>query len=79
MAEALKSADREHAISFGKFYLGAFSEKADWSELKEVFQHWNIDKNSSFSSLDTNNFDPKFLESVIEIAKIISSKADSKK
>jgi len=79
MSEALKNADRIHAISFGKFYLRAFSEKADWSELKEVFQHWNIDKNSAFSALDTNQFDPKFAEAVIELAKALASKADNKK
>ena len=79
MNESLKSADRIHAISFGRFYLRAFSDKADWTELKEVFQHWNIDKNSVFSSLDTNQFDPKFIESAIEIAKIISAKIDLKK
>ena len=62
MNESLKSADRIHAISFGKFYLRVFSNRANWQELKEVFQHWNIDKNSSFSTLDADKFDPKFLE-----------------
>jgi hypothetical protein len=79
MSEALKSADRVHAISFGKFYLRAFSEKADWVELKEVFQHWNIDKASAFSNLDGNQFDPKFLDALVEVAKAISSKAELKK
>jgi len=79
MSEALKGADRIHAISFGKFYLRAFGEKATWSELKEVFQHWNIDRNSAFSTLDTNQFDPKFLEAIIEVAKAASSKVEIKK
>jgi hypothetical protein len=74
MGEALKSADRIHAISFGKFYLRAFGEKADWVVLKEVFQHWNINNSSSFSDLDPNNFDPKFVEAVIEVAKTIATK-----
>jgi hypothetical protein len=74
MSEALKSADRVHAISLGKFYLQAFGDRANWEELKEVFQHWNIDKSSAFSSLDTNNFDPKFLEAVLEVAKVVTSK-----
>lgn len=79
MSEALKSADRIHAISFGRFYLRAFSEKANWAELKEVFQHWNINNNSAFSGLDTNNFDPKFIEAIVEVAKTLASKADPKK
>ncbi len=74
MSEALKSADRVHAISLGKFYLQAFGDRSNWEELKEVFQHWNIDKSSAFSNLDTNNFDPKFLEAVIEVAKVATSK-----
>jgi hypothetical protein len=36
-SESLKASDRIHAIAFGKFYLQAFGEKANWSELKEVF------------------------------------------
>lgn len=79
MSEALKSADRMHAISFGKFYLKAFGEKSDWGELKEVFQHWNLDRSSAFSNLDTNQFDPRFVEAIIEVAKAASSKADIKK
>jgi hypothetical protein len=79
MSEALKSADRIHAISFGKFYLRAYGEKASWSELKEVFQHWNIDRSSAFSNLDTNQFDPKFLEAIIEVAKAASSKVEIKR
>lgn len=79
MSEALKCADRIHAISFGKFYLNAYGAKASWEELKEVFQHWNIDRSSSFTSLDSNQFDPKFLEAIIEVAKAASSKVEIKK
>jgi TIR domain len=79
MSEALKSADRIHAISFGRFYLRAFSEKADWAELKEVFQHWNISNSSAFTELDVNHFDPKFLEAVVEVAKALAAKVEAKK
>jgi hypothetical protein len=61
-----------------QFYLRAFGEKTQWAELKEVFQHWNIDRNSSFSTLDASSFDPKFIESMIEFAKLFQSKAASK-
>jgi hypothetical protein len=70
MSESLKSSDRIHAISFGKFYLRAYGEKAQWLELKEAFQHWNVDRASSFSALDTAQFDPKFVEAIMEIAKV---------
>jgi len=79
VSESLKSADRIHAISFGKFYLRVFSAKATWPELKEVFQHWNIDRSSSFTSLDTSQFDPKLIESIIEIARMVTGKSDEKK
>ncbi len=72
--EALKNADRAHAISFGKFYLDAYSSTAKWEDLKEAFQYWNINNESSFSKLDTNNYDPKFLELAIELSKTINSK-----
>jgi hypothetical protein len=79
VSESLKSADRIHAISFGKFYLRVFSAKATWPELKEVFQHWNIDRSSSFSSLDPSQFDPKLIESIIEIARMVTGKTAEKK
>lgn len=77
-SEALKCSDRIHAIRFGEFYLRAFGEKTQWTELKEVFQHWNIDRNSSFSTLDASSFDPKFIESIIEFTKLFQSKSGSK-
>lgn len=68
-SEALKCSDRMHAIRFGEFYLRAFGDKTKWEQLKEVFQHWNIDRNSSFSGLDVSSFDPKIVESLLEFAK----------
>lgn len=70
-SEALKCSDRIHAIRFGEFYLRAFGEKTQWAELKEVFQHWNIDRSSSFSALDASSFDPRFIESIIEFVKML--------
>lgn len=77
-SEALKCSDRIHAIRFGDFYLNAFGAKTQWSELKEVFQHWNIDRSSSFASLDTSSFDPKFVESFVEFAKLFPNKGAGK-
>ena len=72
MVESLKNADRSHAISFGEFYLNAFSENLEWSEVKEAFEHWNIDRGSTFLSQSTEEFDPRILEKAVEIAKVIS-------
>jgi hypothetical protein len=72
MNEALKNSDRLHAISFGKFYLQAYGDIVTPDDVKEVFQHWNIDKDSSFKELASDSFDPRIFESAIEIAKVIT-------
>ncbi|HFK1742231.1 toll/interleukin-1 receptor domain-containing protein [Bacillus cereus] len=74
MVESLRNSDRIHAISFGEFYLKAYQEKADWSEIKEAFQHWNIDGGSSFNSQSANDFDPEIFKNIIEFTKVITSK-----
>lgn len=80
MIEALRTADRIHAISFGQFYLNAFGDKAEWQSVKEALQHWNIDRGSAFLSQDPAQFDPKLLESAVEIAKTIAAAhGDAKK
>lgn len=73
MVESVRIADRSHAIAFGEFYLNAFEEKIEWSEVKEVFQHWNIDRGSSFISQEAAQFDPKLLETALEIAKVLKA------
>ncbi|WP_417384927.1 toll/interleukin-1 receptor domain-containing protein [Gimesia sp.] len=72
MIEALKCSDRNHAISFGEFYLRAFGADVQWAELKEVFQHWNIDRASSFTDIKTNDFDLKYIEELRDLAKALS-------
>jgi hypothetical protein len=72
MNEALKNADRIHAINFGRFYLKAYGESATWIDVKEVFQTWNIARESGFASLDTSQFDPQILATAVEIAKSLS-------
>ena len=72
MNESLKNSDRLHAISFGKFYLQAYGDVVSPEDVKDVFQHWNIDKDSSFKELASNSFDPKFLESAINIASVLT-------
>ncbi len=48
MQEALKNADRRHAINFGKFYLESYGAAAEWSQVKEAFEHWNITGTNAF-------------------------------
>jgi hypothetical protein len=75
MHESLRNADRIHAISFGEFYLKAYGDRVgSHAEIKEIFKDWNIDKPSSFSSLDTNTYDPKFTEGLLDVIKTLSDK-----
>lgn len=79
MHEALRNADRIHAISFGEFFIKAYGEKiSSYTEINEIFQNWNIDKSSSFKELDANSYDPKFSESLVEVIKTLSEKIKSK-
>lgn len=78
MHEALRNSDRIHAISFGEFFLKAYGEKlTSYNEIKEVFQEWNIDKPSAFSNIDTNSYDPKFSDNLVEIIKTLIGKIKS--
>lgn len=52
MQEALKNADRRHAINFGKFYLESYGAAAEWSQVKEAFEHWNIAGSNAFTRSD---------------------------
>jgi hypothetical protein len=73
MVESLRNSDRGHAISFGEFYLKAFGDRAAWDEVREVLQHWNIDRGSAFISQDAKDFDPQLLATALEIAKVLRS------
>jgi hypothetical protein len=69
MVEALRNHDRSHAIKFGEFYLRSFGDKATWPELKEAFQHWNIDTGSSFKDQKEDSIDPQLIKSLAELLK----------
>lgn len=79
MNESLKNSDRLHAISFGKFYLQAYGEVVTPEDVKEVFQHWNIAKDSSFKEIGSQNFDPKIFETAIEIASVLTKNKSANK
>lgn len=73
--EALKASDRIHAIMFGRFYLNAFPDRVTWNELKEVFANWNIDRTSSFASLDVAQVDPQLISMVSQLASAVTKKS----
>ena len=79
MHEALRNADRLHAISFGEFFIKAYGDKiSSYSEINEIFQNWNIDKSSSFYELNADTYDPKFSENLIDIIKSLTEKIKTK-
>jgi hypothetical protein len=52
MHESLKSGERFHAIKFGEFYLDAYGADANWDQIREAFENWNISGMSAFSKED---------------------------
>ena len=77
MNEALRNADRTHAISFGKFYITAYPDKVDWDQLKEAFQYWNINNTPGFGTpgaTDYDKVDPKLLETICAVVSTINKK-----
>lgn len=62
MREALKNADRRHAINFGKFYLESYGAAAEWTQVKEAFEHWNITGSNAFSRPEDVQFDVAAIE-----------------
>ncbi|MNZ44931.1 hypothetical protein D3C78_625700 [compost metagenome] len=67
MQESLKNADRSHAINFGKFYLESYGAAADWSEVKEAFEHWNITGTNAFSKQEKLSLDTVSVEKALEV------------
>lgn len=60
MVESIRNGDRIHAISFGKFFIQAYGDKATRQEIREVLGEWNIDKGSSFYTQDAKEINPDF-------------------
>jgi len=82
MQEALKNADRRHAINFGKFYLESYGAAAEWSQVKEAFEHWNISGSNAFKRPDEAMPDISALEKAVALVEraskaIPKSKAES--
>ena len=79
--EAMRNADRIHAINFGKFYLKAFGGDANSEEIREVFEHWNIGGisnlgagNSSLTSeAAASGLTPEMLKATAEVFKAVGN------
>jgi hypothetical protein len=67
MREALKNGDRRHAINFGKFYLESYGAAAEWSQIKEAFEHWNITWSNAFNSHEDSKLEVAALKKVVEV------------
>lgn len=82
MREALKNGDRRHAINFGKFYLESYGAAADWNQIKEAFEHWNITGENAFSKQTEAKFDVTSVDRIIgaieSIGKTIPNKIKEK-
>jgi len=70
MHEAIKRADRAHAINFGKLYLEIYGNSVDRKELIDIFENWNIATESAFSKITTDGFEPKVLDKLVEVLKL---------
>ncbi|MDX0712503.1 TIR domain-containing protein [Sinorhizobium medicae] len=76
MSESLKSSDRIHAIQFGKFFVRAFGTRLTPAEVKDAFQHWNIDRTSTFSSLDSAQIDPQIYSLIVQLVGALKGKKE---
>ncbi|MDY1045513.1 HNH endonuclease domain-containing protein [Pseudomonas coleopterorum] len=72
MHESLKNSERKHAINFGRFYLQSYGANAEWAQVKEAFEHWNIAPSSAFSKADADAFDPKPIEKAAILFEAVS-------
>ena len=69
MVEAIRCADRAHAIGLGRLYLKLFKGKFKWEELRDVLQSWNIDNGSAFITLDAKDIEGVSLDKVASVIK----------
>lgn len=79
MREALKNADRRHAINFGKFYLESYGAAADWSQVKEAFEHWNIAGTNAFTPTEAHQFDVSAVEKAASLIERVTKSLPSLK
>ncbi|MDC5809076.1 hypothetical protein OPW07_04980 [Vibrio europaeus] len=73
MHESLKRSDRMHAINFGKLYLEVYGNDVSQSDMKAIFENWNLDSDSAFTKVQPTNFEPKVVEQVTQMIAAVSN------
>ena len=76
MTSAIRSEDRIHAISFGKFFISKYGDEATREEVRLVFGEWNIDKGTSFHSQSSSDFDPNIMNALSVIKEALTKKSE---
>lgn len=69
MQEALKNSDRCHAINYGKFYLETYGAAAEWNQVKEAFEQWNIIGTNAFSKQNEPELKASSLNDLVSLVK----------
>ncbi|MEL6092681.1 hypothetical protein [Plesiomonas shigelloides] len=72
MHESLKRSDRMHAINFGKLYLEVYGNDVSQTDMKAIFENWNLESDSAFTKVQATNFEPKVVEQVTQIINAVS-------
>lgn len=72
LKEALKIADRRHAINFGKFYLASYGSTHEWEQVKEVFENWNTSSTSTSTGAKADDIDLASIDKLTTIIERIS-------
>lgn len=67
MGEAVKNADRIHAIKFGKFYLETFGATAEWEQVREAFENWNTLGSNGFAVQGKPEFNAGDFSAVVDL------------
>lgn len=60
--ESLKRSDRMHAINFGKFFLEVYGNEVSQTEMRQIFENWNLNSDSAFTKIKNADFSPKTIE-----------------
>lgn len=79
MHESLKRSDRMHAINFGKLYLEVYGNDVSQSDMKAIFENWNLDSDSAFTKVQSANFEPKVVEQVTQMIAAVSRATNNQK
>lgn len=73
MHESLKRSDRMHAINFGKLYLEVYGNDVSQSDMKSIFENWNMNSDSAFTKIQSTNFEPKVVEQVTQMINAVTN------